>query len=196
MRVVGRGAAVVVDPANGNVLAMVSVPSFDPNDLHPQHQQRGLRASSSRTTPTRSPTAPSSPTPRAAPSRRSRASRASSWARATTSTPARAASPTAGATCTAGSARRAAPTARLDLEGGLKNSCNAYFFQYGNAAGVDAIDKVAGRPRHRPENGHRTLQRGRGHPPGQGMVRHPRPARTLDRRPHRQPLHRPGFRPG
>ena len=31
----------------------------------------------------------------------------------------------------------------LDLEGGLKNSCNAYFFQYGNAAGVDAIDKVA-----------------------------------------------------
>ena len=35
MRVVGRGAAVVVDPANGNVLAMVSVPSFDPNTFIP-----------------------------------------------------------------------------------------------------------------------------------------------------------------
>ena len=31
----------------------------------------------------------------------------------------------------------------MDLEGGLKNSCNAYFFQYGNAAGVDSIDRVA-----------------------------------------------------
>src|SRR5258707_15371804 len=24
----------------------------------------------------------------------------------------------------------------------IKNSCNAYFYQYGNAAGIDAIDKV------------------------------------------------------
>src|SRR5260370_40316535 len=24
----------------------------------------------------------------------------------------------------------------------MKNSCNAYFYQYGNAAGIDAIDKV------------------------------------------------------
>jgi len=35
MRRVGRGAAVVMDPHNGDILAMVSVPSFDPNDLIP-----------------------------------------------------------------------------------------------------------------------------------------------------------------
>jgi penicillin-binding protein 2 len=35
IRVVGRAAAVVVDPNNGNILAMVSVPSFDPNTFVP-----------------------------------------------------------------------------------------------------------------------------------------------------------------
>ena len=35
IRAVGRGAAVVVDPNNGDILAMVSVPSFDPNTFIP-----------------------------------------------------------------------------------------------------------------------------------------------------------------
>ncbi|MFV0416142.1 MAG: penicillin-binding protein 2 [Chthoniobacterales bacterium] len=35
LRVVGRGAAVLVDPDNGNILAMASVPSFDPNMFIP-----------------------------------------------------------------------------------------------------------------------------------------------------------------
>ena len=35
LRAVGRAAAVVVDPNNGNILAMVSVPSFDPNTFIP-----------------------------------------------------------------------------------------------------------------------------------------------------------------
>lgn len=35
LRSVGRGAAVVVDPRNGDILAMASVPSFDPNTFIP-----------------------------------------------------------------------------------------------------------------------------------------------------------------
>jgi len=31
MRAIGRGAAVVMDPRNGDILAMVSVPSYNPN---------------------------------------------------------------------------------------------------------------------------------------------------------------------
>ena len=46
LRVVGRGAAVVVDPNNGNVLAMASVPSFDPNTFIPEHQGERLERTS------------------------------------------------------------------------------------------------------------------------------------------------------
>ena len=34
---IGRGAAVVVNPKNGDILAMVSVPSYDPNKFIPEH---------------------------------------------------------------------------------------------------------------------------------------------------------------
>lgn len=35
LRKVGRGAAVILDPTNGDILAMASVPSYDPNQLYP-----------------------------------------------------------------------------------------------------------------------------------------------------------------
>src|SRR5436190_1748635 len=40
LRAVGRGAAVVVDPNNGNILAMASVPSFDPNKFIPSIKKK------------------------------------------------------------------------------------------------------------------------------------------------------------
>jgi penicillin-binding protein 2 len=36
MRGVGRGAAVVMEPSSGDILAMVAVPNFDPNDFVPK----------------------------------------------------------------------------------------------------------------------------------------------------------------
>src|SRR5947207_7926628 len=43
-RAVSRAGAVVVDPNNGNVLAMVSVPSFDPNTFIPSIKKKDWEA--------------------------------------------------------------------------------------------------------------------------------------------------------
>ena len=37
---IGRGAVVVMDPRNGDVLALVSVPSYDPNKFIPKIQAK------------------------------------------------------------------------------------------------------------------------------------------------------------
>jgi len=44
LRAVSRAGAVVVDPNNGNVLAMVSVPSFDPNKFIPSIKAKDWEA--------------------------------------------------------------------------------------------------------------------------------------------------------
>ena len=44
LRAVSRAGAVVVDPNNGNVLAMVSVPSFDPNTFIPSIKAKDWQA--------------------------------------------------------------------------------------------------------------------------------------------------------
>jgi penicillin-binding protein 2 len=44
LRAVSRAGAVVVDPNNGNILAMVSVPSFDPNKFIPSIRAKDWEA--------------------------------------------------------------------------------------------------------------------------------------------------------
>jgi penicillin-binding protein 2 len=44
LRAVGRAGAVVIDPNNGNILAMVSVPSFDPNTFIPSIKAKDWEA--------------------------------------------------------------------------------------------------------------------------------------------------------
>jgi penicillin-binding protein 2 len=44
LRAVGRAGAVVVDPNNGNILAMTSVPSFDPNTFIPSIKAKDWKA--------------------------------------------------------------------------------------------------------------------------------------------------------
>src|SRR5437764_7263621 len=44
LRIVSRAGAVVVDPNNGNVLAMASVPSFDPNTSIPSIKAKDWKA--------------------------------------------------------------------------------------------------------------------------------------------------------
>ncbi len=98
-------------PYTGNILAMASVPSFDPNTFIPSiSTEDWTKLIKDDTNPLTNRAilsyAPGSTF------KTITASPGSSRARATTNTPARAASPTAAGTCTAGSARRAAATAR------------------------------------------------------------------------------------
>src|SRR6202035_5708085 len=44
LRAVSRAGAVVVDPNNGNILAMASVPSFDPNTFIPSIKAKDWKA--------------------------------------------------------------------------------------------------------------------------------------------------------
>src|ERR1700736_6310239 len=44
LRAISRGAAMVIDPNNGNILAMASVPSFDPNTFIPSIKAKDWKA--------------------------------------------------------------------------------------------------------------------------------------------------------
>ena len=138
---IGRGAAVVVNPNNGEILAMASVPSYDPNLFVPSI------AAGDWTKLTGDDTDPL--TNRAlqgyAPGSIYKVVTAMAELRAGIP-------PTQTFTCTGGVqygnkymkcwiAGRGTHGA-LNLPDALKNSCNAYFYQAGNAAGIDQIVKV------------------------------------------------------
>ena len=46
----------------------------------------------------------------------------------------------------------------LGLADALKVSCDCFFYQYGNAAGIESIDQIGSSARLRPEIRHRALR--------------------------------------
>jgi penicillin-binding protein 2 len=136
LRLVGRAACVVIDPNNGQILAMASVPSFDPNKFVPSISARDWATIKSGEADPLLNRADSTYAP-------------GSTYKVITSF--------------AGLTRNLAKS-RFYCSGGvsygntymhcwgvhgeqtlveaIKHSCDAFFYQYGNAAGIDAIDRV------------------------------------------------------
>lgn len=136
LRSVGRGAVAVVDPNNGDILALASVPSFDPNIFIPSIKAsdwKALKADEADPLVNRaiSGYAPGS----------------------TYKVPVALAGQRAGATkksfvCSGGVQYGAFfmkchhVHGSVDMQQALKVSCNSYFYQMGNVAGIDQIVAV------------------------------------------------------
>lgn len=142
LRAVGRGAAVVVNPQNGDILAMASVPSYDPNVFIPSIASLDWKELTNDETNPLLNRAISAYAPGS-----------------TYKIPISLAGLSAGVgnrtfTCSGGvtygnkymqcwvTQRHMPPHGTLGLSDALKHSCNAFFFQYGNAAGIGKIDEI------------------------------------------------------
>jgi penicillin-binding protein 2 len=142
LRSVGRGAAVVVNPQNGDILAMASVPSYDPNVFIPSIASLDWKELTNDETNPLLNRAISAYAPGS-----------------TYKIPIALAGLSAGVgnrtfTCSGGvnygdkymkcwvTDRHMSPHGTLGLSDAIKHSCNAFFYQYGNAAGIDKIDEI------------------------------------------------------
>jgi len=141
LRSVGRGAAVVVNPQNGDILAMASVPSYDPNVFIPSIANLDWKELTNDETNPMLNRAISAYAPGS-----------------TYKIPVSLAGLRAGVgnrtfTCSGGVtygnkymkcwiADKGGSHGTLGLSDAIKHSCNAFFYQYGNAAGIDQIDAV------------------------------------------------------
>ncbi|MCX6971613.1 MAG: penicillin-binding protein 2 [Verrucomicrobia bacterium] len=140
LRSVGRGAAVVVNPQNGDILAMASVPSYDPNVFIPSIASLDWKELTNDETNPLLNRAISAYAPGS-----------------TYKIPVALAGLRAGVggrtfNCSGGFTygdkfmkcwifgKGAHGT--LGLSDAIKHSCNAFFYQFGNAAGIDQIDAV------------------------------------------------------
>ncbi len=139
LRVVGRGAAVVVDPNNGNVLAMASVPSFDPNTFIPSIKAKDWKELCNDPAHPLINRAVSGFPP------------GSTFKIVTSLAGLSKGLAKTKFTCTGGVTygdhyfqcwinEKGGQHGTLGLSDAIKVSCNAFFYQYGNAAGIDAID--------------------------------------------------------
>jgi penicillin-binding protein 2 len=139
LRAVGRAAAVVVDPNNGDILAMVSVPSFDPNTFIPSIKAKDwqtLRKDEANPLVNRAISA---------------FPPGSTFKLITSLAGLRKNLSKARFTCYGGVSygdhyfhcwvsEKGGQHGTLGLTDAIKVSCDAFFYQYGNAAGIDSID--------------------------------------------------------
>lgn len=143
MRAVSRAGAVVVDPNNGNILAMVSVPSFDPNTFIPSIKAKDWKALQKDEGDPLVNRAISALPP------------GSTFKLITAFAGLRGGKNLANAkyNCSGGVtygdhyfrcwvAAKGYSHGTLGLADAMKVSCDSYFYQYGNAAGIQSIDAV------------------------------------------------------
>jgi len=141
LRAVGRGAAVVVDPNNGDILAMASVPSFDPNTFIPSIKAKDWEVLQKDETNPLVNRAVSAFPP------------GSTFKLITSLAGLRRGLAKTKFTCYGGVSygdhyfqcwvsEKHYTHGTLTLADAIKVSCNAFFYQYGNAAGIDSIDRV------------------------------------------------------
>lgn len=141
LRVAGRGAAVVIDPNNGDVLAMASVPSFDPNTFIPSISGKDWSKLIKDETNPLTNRAILSYAP------------GSTFKTVTALAGLRAGIGKNRYNCSGGVtygnkymkcwiAEKGGSHGTLELTDAIKYSCNAFFFQFGNAAKIEQIDTV------------------------------------------------------
>src|SRR6202047_2069947 len=143
LRAVARAGAIVVDPNNGNVLAMVSVPSFDPNTFIPSIKAKDWQALQKDEGDPLVNRAISCLPP------------GSTFKLITALAGLRGTKNIAGAKSSCGGgvsfgdhffrcwvAAKHYTHGTIGLADAIKVSCDSFFYQYGNAAGIQSIDVV------------------------------------------------------
>jgi penicillin-binding protein 2 len=143
LRVVSRAGAAVVDPNNGNILAMASVPSFDPNTFIPSIKAKDWKALQKDEGDPLVNRAISGLPP------------GSTFKLITSLAGLRGAKNLAGAKYSCGGgvsygdhffqcwvASKHYTHGTIGLADAIKVSCDSFFYQYGNAAGIQSIDHI------------------------------------------------------
>ena len=143
LRAVSRAGAVVVDPNNGNILAMASVPSFDPNTFIPSIKAKDWKALQKDEGDPLVNRAISCLPP------------GSTFKLITSLAGLRGTKNLAGAKFSCGGgvsygdhffscwvAKKHYTHGTIGLADAIKVSCDSFFYQYGNAAGIQSIDHI------------------------------------------------------
>ncbi|MEZ5329374.1 MAG: penicillin-binding protein 2 [Verrucomicrobiales bacterium] len=138
---VGRACAVIIKPTTGEILAMASVPSYDPNSFIPSISQHEWDAyTSNKTLPFQNRTTAASPP-------------GSTFKLVTALSAALAGKDDKRLYCDGGQgygkfwmkcwiSNQGGSHGSLDVSNALKSSCNDFFYQQGNLAGIDKIVTV------------------------------------------------------